>query len=107
MQIIIDLLLIQFIITGIIDVSGFIGEIEHSLSKWLKIKAKIPKPFSCATCMTFWTGLIYLLITANLSLLTISLTLFIALMTTVTSGFIILVRDLFLKIITIIEKYLR
>lgn len=104
MQIIIDLLLIQFIITGIIDVSGFIGEIEHSLSKWLKIKAKIPKPFSCSTCMTFWTGLIYLLITGNLSLLTISLTLFIALMTTVTSGVIILVRDLFLKIIDLINK---
>lgn len=106
MQIIINLLLIQFIVTGIIDVSGFISELETMLGKWLHIKAKIPKPFSCATCLTFWTGLIYLLITANLTLPLVAFTLFISLLSTVTSGLIFLIRDILLKIIYSINNLL-
>ena len=44
-----DLFLIALICVVIIDISGFIGEIEDILAKWLKVKSvRIPKPFSCS-----------------------------------------------------------
>ena len=104
MQILINLLLIQFIIVNIIDVSGFIQEAEKGLSKWLKIKAKIPKPFSCSYCSTFWCGLIYLIATGNLSLLTGSILLLIASLTPVTLEVVYLFRDILLKALKLISK---
>lgn len=52
-----------------IDYCGFLGEIERYLGIVLKSKVqlRIPKPFSCSLCMTFWTGLIYLMIVGKLS----------------------------------------
>lgn len=100
-----SLLLIQLISVGIIDVSGFIQDMEATLSKWLNIKAHIPKPFSCSTCCSFWAGIIYLLCTGNLTLLTTAIVLMIALFTTVTSGLIFLARDIIIKIITKINSF--
>lgn len=57
---ILDLFLITIIICFIIDISGIIESIEWWLSKWLKVNCKIPKPFSCSLCMTFWIGLIWI-----------------------------------------------
>lgn len=57
---ILDLFLITIIICFIVDISGLIESIEWWLSKWLKVPCKIPKPFSCSLCMTFWIGLIYI-----------------------------------------------
>lgn len=57
---ILDLFLITIIICFIIDISGIIESIEWWLSKWLKVPCKIPKPFSCSLCMTFWIGLIWI-----------------------------------------------
>jgi len=101
---ILDLLLIQFIIVGIIDVSGFVQELEGFLSKWLHIRARIPKPIGCSLCSTWWTGLIYLIITGNLTLPLVAFTLFISLLTTVTKDIIYLIQDIFIKIITTISK---
>ena len=57
---ILDLFLITTIICFIIDISGIIESIEWWLYKWLKVNCKIPKPFSCSLCMTFWMGLIWI-----------------------------------------------
>ena len=44
-----DLFLIALICVVIIDISGFIGEIEDILAKWLKVKSvRITKVFSCS-----------------------------------------------------------
>lgn len=59
---ILDLFLITIIICFLIDISGIIESIEWWLSKWLKVPCKIPKPFSCSLCMTFWVGLIWVTI---------------------------------------------
>lgn len=56
---IINTLMIAIIMVFIIDFSGIIEHIELQLSKFLKIPASIPKPFSCSLCMTWWTALIY------------------------------------------------
>ena len=64
-----DLFLIALICVVIIDISGFIEDIEIILAKWLKVKSvRIPKPFSCSFCLTHWIGLAYLLFCGALSL---------------------------------------
>lgn len=57
---ILELLIITTIICFIIDISGIIESIEWWLSKWLKVNCKIPKPFSCSLCMSFWIGIIWI-----------------------------------------------
>lgn len=57
---ILELLLITTIICFIIDISGIIESMEWWLSKWLKVPCKIPKPFSCSLCMSFWIGIIWI-----------------------------------------------
>ena len=70
MDIFVNLLIITFLCVFVIDYSGFIGEIGQILTRWFKspLPLRIPKPFSCSLCSSFWTGLIYLVITGNFTL---------------------------------------
>ena len=105
MGIIINLLLLQFIIVCIIDISGFIRELEDIAGKWLKIKnPHIPKPFSCSFCSTWWTGLIYLIISGSVTLYHIAALLMICCLTTITAELIYLIQDILIKILQIIRK---
>lgn len=62
-MIILNIFLLAFIIVFCIDYSGFIEEADKILTKALrsKVPLHIPKPFSCGTCLVWWSGLIYLL----------------------------------------------
>lgn len=68
----IDLLFITLIIVFIVDISGIIPNIKGMISLYLT-KGKIRKtdyslkPFDCSLCLTFWVGLIYVLV-FNLSI---------------------------------------
>lgn len=70
MTILIDLLLVTLIIVYIIDISGAIEDlVEPLLAKLFhKSKVRLKKPWSCSKCMTFWIGLIYLLITMSFTI---------------------------------------
>ena len=70
MDIFVNLLILTCLCVFVIDYSGFIGEMETLLTKWFKspLPLRIPKPFSCPLCSSFWTGLIYLAITGNFTL---------------------------------------
>lgn len=65
----INLLLLTLIIVYIIDISGAIEDlVEPILRKWFKNPmAKLKKPWSCSRCMTFWLGLLYLIVTWNIT----------------------------------------
>lgn len=89
----IDLFLITLIIVFIIDISGFVDEMETILSKWLKGKARVPKPFSCSLCMTWWTGLIYLLIIGEFTLLWIATVALFAFLSGVLATLLICIRE--------------
>ena len=89
----IDLFLITLIIVFIIDISGFIDEMETILSKLLKGKARVPKPFSCSLCMTWWTGLIYLLIIGEFTLLWIATVALFAILSGVLVTLLICIRE--------------
>ena len=58
------LLIIQFLAVFVIDYSGAVEELLTPLVRKLtgsKV-GSIGKPFSCSLCMTFWTGLLYIVI---------------------------------------------
>lgn len=67
-DLILSLLMIQVIVCFIIDLSGFIGSVESGLSRWLKYRVSIPRPFSCSLCTGFWSGLVYILIAGQFNL---------------------------------------
>lgn len=69
MAYLIDLLIIACLWVFVLDLSGFIDHLEAGLSRWLGVRCRIPRPFSCSLCMTWWTGLAYLLIVNKLMLL--------------------------------------
>lgn len=105
----INILLIAVICVCIIDISGFVNSMKSALSKLLT-KGKLSnsnyslKPFDCSLCMTFWIGLIYLIICNSISILNIAVLLLIAVSTPIINDIIRLIQDLIIKLIQVIEK---
>lgn len=104
----IELLILTAIIVFIIDLSGVIEEMESGLAKWLKVKkARIPKPFSCSLCMTWWTGLIYLICVNSFTLGWIAYVAMLSYLTPVIYNALTLVFDILNKVISVIGRALR
>lgn len=101
-----NLIYITLIIVGIYY-SGFPFEIEDIINKHVKIgKFKLPKPFSCQLCMTWWTTLIYIIVTHNFSLENIFICIILALSTNAVESAYRLVLDTIETIIIKIDEYL-
>lgn len=105
------ILMIQIIMVLVIDISGFVDEMKIMLSKLLT-RGKIAtsnyniKPFFCSTCMTWWCGLIYLIIVNEVSIFTIAFTLFVACMSPITKDLYYMIYDTIEKIIRTINNFL-
>lgn len=94
----IDLFLIAIIVVSIVDISGFTDSWKCSLKKVLtKGRMSDPnysmKPFDCSLCMTFWIGLIWMLVMNKFSLWMMAYLLLLSVMTPVIKDIIILVRE--------------
>lgn len=64
-----DLICITIILVIIIDYLPVIRDFKSWIKRRLKIKGELSiKPFECSLCMTHWIGLIYLIISGELSL---------------------------------------
>lgn len=63
-----DLLLLTLIVVYIVDLSGFTESWKGLLWKVWKLNTKDMKPFDCSLCMTWWVGLIYLLIVGKFTM---------------------------------------
>ncbi len=101
-----DLLLIQVILVIITDLSGFPEDgIKPLLRRITGSPGEPSKIFTCSLCQTHWAGLIYLLVTGNLTFLNYALVLFLAFMTPVTGSLLYLVRDFLSRIIESISNY--
>lgn len=67
MKTILDLLIITGIVVFIVDISGAVESLKTGIKR-IFTKGKMSssdfslKPLDCSLCMTFWIGLIYLLI---------------------------------------------
>ena len=87
------------IVVIIIDISGFIDSIKSLVGKVLHINNVSLKPIDCSFCLNWWVSLGYLVITNQLSLTAVMVTLLLSTMTTIIKDAIYLVRDLIGKII--------
>lgn len=96
----IDLFEITIIVVIIVDISGFIDSIKTLIGKVLHINNVKLKPFECAFCMNWWVSLGYLVITNELSITAVMVTLLLSTMTPIVKDAIYLVRDLIGKIIS-------
>lgn len=104
---IIDLLLLTAIIVFVIDLSGFEDELEIMLAKWLNVsKVRIPKPFSCSLCTTWWIGLLWILCSHSFTLGWIAYVAVLAYLTPVIYNILTFIRDLLNKIIGLLCKFL-
>lgn len=72
MRCVVDILLLAAIIVFIVDLSGFTQSWKKWLGKWLKVQIGEVPPFDCSLCLTFWAGLIYLIVKGDLSILTLA-----------------------------------
>ena len=104
---ILNLFLIAFICGFIIEYSGFVSEMEVLLTKLTKskFKVRIPKPFSCALCCTFWIGLIYICVTDSFTFLNLALVCIAAASASLFANSIAFIRELFNKIIEKLTKW--
>ena len=106
----INLFLLTCIIVFIIDLSGFVDEMVKRLYyKYIKVgdyHTLIPKlkPLTCSLCLSFWAGIIYLLITSQFTILMIGYVCLLSFLSPIIGDILIMIKDVLNKIINLIYK---
>lgn len=99
MKTILDLIFLIIIVCYIEDCSGFIQSVKRQfLRKVMKIKKPDAStlnwpPFDCSRCMSFYSGLIYLIIFGKFTLGYIAFVSFLSLISSNISGFLLTIKD--------------
>ena len=110
-MVLINLILIAAIVVFIVDISGAVDSLKSGL-KWILTKGKMKnsdyqlKPLDCSMCMTFWSGIICLLITNNFTLPYLAFVCLLACFSGIIKSSILLVEDILIKITQLIYKLL-
>lgn len=105
----IELLLLQLIIVFVIDISGFVDTMKSKLAKLLTNgKFKSPdfrlRPFDCSLCATFWTGIIYLLITHQFTIPLLAFVCLLSATTTISKDVYFTITDMIIKLLDKINR---
>ena len=106
----INLFILTCIIVFIIDLSGFVDEMVKRLYyKYIKVgdyHTLIPKlkPLTCSLCLSFWAGIIYLLITSQFTILMLGYVCLLAFLTPIIGDILVMIKDALNKIINLIYK---
>lgn len=105
-----DILLIAAMWVFVLDISGFWDEITTIISGWLtngKIRKPFQfKPFSCSLCMSFWSGLLYLLLTHSLTIPAVAYVCLVAYMTPVIADLLHFVTETLKTLIIKINSFI-
>lgn len=100
---IIDMLMITVIVVYIVDLSGFIDSLKRGIWRWLRGDVKYRdfdlKPFDCSLCSTWWTGLIYIIVTGEFTLINIVIVIGFSFFSSEIAFFLNVLKDLMGKII--------
>ena len=99
MNAIIDLILVALVTIYIVDLSGFTETWLSFLSHYKGRKITELKPFSCSLCMVWWVCLIYAAIVGNLTIPVVALIAFLSLLSVPCGQLLLLIREVFLKVI--------
>lgn len=106
-----NLLMITLIVVFIVDISGAIDNLKSGI-KYVLTKGAMShsdyrlKPLDCSICMTFWSGLIYLLVVGEFTLPYITIVCLLACFSGIIKSSILLVEDTVIKIIQKIYKWI-
>lgn len=103
----IELLILTVIVCFLVDISGGISSIKWLIGKLLKINnydAIRLKPFDCSLCTTFWTGLIYICIIGQFSILNLMLVCICALCSKTVTNALNLVNELLNYILILLGR---
>lgn len=106
----INLFILTCIIVFIIDLSGFVDEMVKRLYyKYIKVgdyHTLIPKlkPLTCSLCLSFWVGLIYLLITSQFTITMLGYVCLLAFLSPIIGDILVMIKDVINKIINLIYK---
>ena len=84
---------ITVIVVIIVDISGFVDSVKTLIGKVLHINNVSLKPIDCSFCLNFWVSMAYLLITNELSITAVMVTLLLSTMTPIIKDAIYLIRD--------------
>ena len=107
MNVLLDVIFIQIIVCYIIDLSGVIQSMEEGLSKLLKFKCVIPRPWSCSQCSGWWINLIYLIITHNFTLPYVVFVALVSFFSKNISGILRWIQEALVKIEDLLYKIIR
>ena len=105
MSVMLNLLFIAIVIVYTIDLSGFVDEIVKRLyDKYVGVgdyHNVIPKlkPLSCATCLNFWVGTIYIIAAGAFSFPMLAYVCMLSFLSSTIGDFLTLIKDALTKII--------
>lgn len=102
-----ELLLIQCICVMLVDVTGVVEDLLTPLARWLTGSrvGSVGKPFNCSLCLTWWTSLVWLICTGQVTLASLALALLLACLTPVTLMVYHLAVDMFARMVESIYDY--
>lgn len=100
---ILKLLFMTIIICFIVDCSGIMTDIRKLVANiiYKKTKMKVDyndlklKPIGCSLCMTWWTGIIYLLCIGEFTLVNLTFVALLAFLSSNISGLLLTMKDYF------------
>ena len=98
MNTLIDMLIIACIVCFVIDVSGFVQSMKRL---YLRLSWK---PFDCSLCSTWWSCLLYIIITGRFTLIYILVAAMLATVSSNISGFMLCIKDFLAAVECRIQK---
>lgn len=99
MKTITDLFMLAVIVVYIVDLSGFTDSLLAFLSAYKGKKVTSFKPLSCSLCMVWWSCLLYLIVTGQLSLPFIALSALLSFLSMPIANALFAIREALLFII--------
>lgn len=110
MTILLNIIILTNIVAFIVDLSGIIDSIKYLLWKTFVKKGDFHnlkiKPFECSLCMTFWTGLVYLLVIGSFTIPYIGFVCLMSLLASTFGEIQRLMKDIIRKVISLIDNQL-
>lgn len=98
-----NLLCLAIIVVFIVDISGAVDSFKKFIS-WALTKGRLMsdnfnlKPFDCSLCSTWWTGIIYLLITNTFTIQMVTYVALLAFLANVFANILLLMKDILLYV---------
>ena len=101
MNTLLNLFLLTTIICFVVDCSGIMTDIRKFAANiiYKKTKMKVDynelklKPIGCSLCMTWWTGIIYLICVGEFTIINFAFVAFLALVSSNISGLLLTLKD--------------